>query len=808
MKRLLRYDNLIHRVTAAVMTVIMTVMLCAVYTSGAELSETTKQAETTRQEETTTAAFEDSINGFPESYKVYLRNLHKKYPKWKFVPYKTGTDFNTAVFEEFKDNKSLIENAFSKYLKSNNAGDYNASTGKYIPKDGGSWVTASQNCIAYFMDPRNFLDDEHIYMFEQLSFDSATQTQAGVEAILQGSFMYKTNISYVTTAGKYKSIEPKILYSKQILDAASRTKVSAYYIASKILQEIGTKRNAQYAGMGASGSITGTYSKKYTGIYNFYNIGAFSSSNPIANGLEWASTGKTYQRPWDTPSKSIVGGAEYIGEKYINCGQNTTYFQRFNVNNSSKYPLYTHQYMTNIYGAASEGSYTSDAYNSLGIASLAKTFVIPVYNNMPEANNTILLGSNAVKSAHVTSGVNIRKGPSTEYETVITLAANDVISVSGGVMTYVDFGTRWLNNPYWYKINVTKAGKSYTGYVSASYVNFDREVYAIKNVKTKLPVTLGKNEKVYYMSENPAIATVDEQGYVTGKKDGNVTIVAFTANGNMSAMGIQVMSTGCVIDTEALTLEAGAKRTLKTTVYPTNAVDKKVTYSSSNKSVAKVSSKGKITAKKSGTAVITVKAAVGGVVAYCKVKVIPKKVVLSAAKSSATSIKLSWSPASNITGYIIYKKNSSGKYKTYTEVAGNEISYTDKALAGAESHSYKIVAYSLVGKTKYKSAKSVAVTIALPLAKAKIKCDKTKTNGIGLKWKAIPGATGYKIYRSTSYNGKYTSIKKIKKNVTVKYTDKKALRGKKYYYKMRAYRIVAGKKVYGKYSKRISVKRK
>lgn len=794
MRRLFGYNNLICKVTAIVMTAVMTVLLCTVYMTVPKRTEAAVNA------------FEQSISGFPESYKPYLRSLHNKYPNWKFVPYKTGIDFNTAVLNESSDDKSLIENAFSRYLKSNNYGDYNVATGTYIPKDGGSWVSASQNCVAYFMDPRNFLDDEHIYMFEQLSFDSATQTQAGVEAILQGSFMYNTNIGYITTAGRYTT--SRVLYSKQIIDAAYQTKVSAYYIASKILQEIGTRRNPTYAGMGASGSISGTYSKKYTGIYNFYNIGASSGANPIANGLAWASSGNTYQRPWNTPFKSIVGGAQYIGEKYINCGQNTTYFQRFNVNNNSKYPLYTHQYMTNIYGAASEASYTADAYKSLGIASLAKTFVIPVYNNMPSDGNTITLGYNASKYARVTSAVNVRKGPSTEYSTVVTLDKNDAVTVTGGVVTNVAFGTRWLNNPYWYKINISKGGKNYTGYISSVYVSFNREMFAVKNAKTKLPVTLKNNEKVYYMSENPAVATVDSAGYVMGRNDGTTTILAFTASGNMSAMGIQVMSKGCVIDAESLTLETGSKRTLKTTVYPTNAADKKVTYSSSNKSVAKVSSKGKITAKKPGTATITVKAAVGGVTASCRVKVIPKKVVLSAKKSGSTSIKLSWPYASNVSGYWIYKRNSSGKYKTIATVKGNLTSYTDKKLAGGESYSYKIKAYTLVGKTKYKSKKSTAVTAALPLAKVKIKYAKAQSSGIKLKWNTILGANGYKIYRSSSYNGVYKRIKKIKKNSTVKYTDKKVMRGRTYYYKIRAYRIVSGKNVYGKYSKRISVKKK
>lgn len=79
-------------------------------------------------------AFETSINGFPASYKTYLRKLHNKYPNWKFVPVNTGVDFFTAVENEASHNRSLIENAYSKYLKSNLAGDYNASTGKYIAK--------------------------------------------------------------------------------------------------------------------------------------------------------------------------------------------------------------------------------------------------------------------------------------------------------------------------------------------------------------------------------------------------------------------------------------------------------------------------------------------------------------------------------------------------------------------------------------------------------------------------------------------------------------------------------------------------
>lgn len=692
----LRKRELLHQCISVIMVVVMVLGLCAfVECEGEQVSA----ADT---------AFEKSINGFPGSYKSYLRTLHAKYPNWKFVPYNTGIDFSTAVQKEYENNRSLIENSFDKYLKSNATADYNVKTGKYIAKDGGSWVSASKNAIAHFMDPRNFLNTEQIYMFEQLSYDASTQTQNGVEAILAGSFMYKTNIGYVDTAGKYKT--SNILYSKQILDAAKTTKVSAYYIASKIVQEIGRNKNSKYAGMGASGSISGTYSNKYKGIYNFYNIGAYSGANPIANGLEWASSGKTYQRPWNTPFKSIVGGAEYIGEKYINAGQNTTYFQRFNVNKNSKYNLYEHQYMTNIYGAASEASLTSEAYSRLGITALAKTFVIPVYNNMPNKSTTVLLGAKTSKTGKILSTVNVRKSPSTNDSVLITLNKNDTVTVLKGVVSNATFGSRWLSNPYWYQIQVKRNNKTYSGYIAAAYVSLDTEYHLTKGVKTKLPLSVSSKETVYYMSDNPAIATVDNSGYVTGKKDGNVTIRVFTQGGQMSTTTVSVSSKGCVFNIISKTLKVGGKTTLKATVYPTNATNKTVTFTSGNPKVAKVSKKGKITAVSAGTAVISGKAAVGGVVATCTVKVIPKTPVVKG-KGKKRAVKLTWAKTSKISGYYIYRKTGKGKYKTVAKIKGTKSSYKDKKLKKGKKYTYQIKAYTLVGRKKYKSKRSKAITV-------------------------------------------------------------------------------------------------
>lgn len=747
-------------------------------------------------------AFETSINGFPASYKTYLRKLHNKYPNWKFVPDNTGVDFFTAVENEASQNRSLIENAYSKYLKSNLAGDYNASTGKYISKDGASWVSASKNCVAYFMDPRNFLDENHIYMFEQLAYDSSSQTQAGVEAILQGSFMYKNNIGYIDTAGKYQTTNT--LYSAQIMTAAKTAKVSAYHIASKILQEIGSKANSKYAGMGASGSITGTYSKPYTGIYNFYNIGATSSANPIANGLKWAKSGSTYQRPWNTPQKSILGGAQYLGEKYINAGQNTMYLQRFNVKSNGTYSIYTHQYMTNISGAASEAASTADAYQSLGIAAHAKTFVIPVFNNMPNESNTITLGIRGNKKGVANSDVNVRKGPATSYDAVGVLPKNQAVTVTEVSNTDIEYGVRWLSNPYWYKVSFVKDGKKYTGYVSAAYVNLKSEYTIAKTGRLKLPTTLKTSEEVYYLSDNPAIATVDDAGNVKGIGAGTVTIHGFTAAGKSSVSTINVLAksihaTGIKLNKTTLNLKNGTKEKLKATVTPNNTTDGNVTWKSSNKKIAKVTSRGNVYAKSVGECTVTATTANGKKVT-CKVKVVPGTATIKATNNGYNSIKLTWNKLGDVTGYWIYRKTSGSKYKTIAKVSGTTVSYKDKNLVTGKKYYYKIKGYKKVGKTTYKGSKSKASKAYPKPAKVKITSIKSTAKGAKLYWKKVAGASGYVIHRSESKTGKYTKIKEIKKQTKISYNNTGLLKGKTYYYKVMAYRNMSGIYVYGKYS--------
>ncbi len=345
--------------------------------------------------------------GFPESYKEKLRTLHSAHPKWIFEAFHTGLDWQRTVNAESEVGKNLIQNNVISSWKSMEKGAYNWDTNTWVVFDGADWVAASKELITYYLDPRNFLDESNIFMFETLSYDNSYQTAAGVQSILSGSFMSGT---YTDTDGWSGSYADAFIY------AAEQSGVSPYHLASRSLQELSPS---------GSSSVSGTVSG-YEGYYNFYNIGATSSSNPILNGLAFAKQyNDTYFLPWNAKWKAIAGGAIYLGKRYINVGQDTLYLQKFNVQGSSPY---THQYMTNVQAASSEAKKMAVAYGNIGDREIV--FKIPIFENMPSTISPLPTGSGS--SVAVLSELSI-KGYSltptfnknvTEYDLVL----NEIIS--------------------------------------------------------------------------------------------------------------------------------------------------------------------------------------------------------------------------------------------------------------------------------------------------------------------------------------------------------------------------------------------
>ena len=328
----------------------------------------------------TDPSFEVLLANFPESYKASLKALHNQYPNWRFVAVNTNLDWNTVIANESVVGRNVIQSNYPRgtaslapfsYL-STESGAYNWATDKYVVKDGSNWYSANSAVISYYMDPRNFLNSTDIFQFEALAYDSS-QSVSVVQSILNNTFMSGDYSAYDSVTKK----TVKGSYKQAFMDAGKGAAANPYFLATRVKQEVGVN---------GSNATSGTY-KGYEGIYNFYNIGAFDGTNAVAKGLQWAKGGAsnatTYGRPWTTPYKSIVGGAQYIAKTYINEGQNTLYFQKFNVNPKDAADLYVHQYMTNVQAPYSEGRTTRAAYNTMGILGDAMVFYIPVYNNMP-----------------------------------------------------------------------------------------------------------------------------------------------------------------------------------------------------------------------------------------------------------------------------------------------------------------------------------------------------------------------------------------------------------------------------------------
>ena len=329
-------------------------------------------------------AFEKELaaEGFPEDYKPFLRVLHRAHPYWHFEARHLGLDWEYAVSRESVVGLNLLQNSSNYAWKSMEAKAYDWANDAFIAYDGSTWVTASNKAVRYYMDPRNFLNEDYIYQFELLTYKPEHHTEEGISAILGGPPMRDTTYDYVASDGTNKTIS----YAETFLLAGVYSGVSPYHLASRVKQEV--------AGAGRfSSSVTGTV-PGYEGYYNFYNIGAYNNTAPggaVASGLKFAANGSSSKAvignksfndyikiPWNNRYSAILGGAAFIGNNYILRGQNTPYLEKFNFTEKN---TFSHQYMSAVFSPSSESMITKRAYAELKDEPLV--FSIPVFQNMP-----------------------------------------------------------------------------------------------------------------------------------------------------------------------------------------------------------------------------------------------------------------------------------------------------------------------------------------------------------------------------------------------------------------------------------------
>lgn len=360
--------------------------------------------------------FEEYLNsqGFPESYKEDLRQLHAKYPKWIFQADFVDKDWDTVVENENVLGRSLIYGSAKSSWKSTAEGAYDWESGSWYEMDSGGWVQASSELVQYALDPRNFLNETNIFMFEDLSYNNSVQSESGVSNIIEGTFMEDSSHDLSYDGEDYE-------YPSALMYAGRASGVSPYHLATRIIQEQGRT--------GQGNSISGTVSG-YEGYYNYYNQGAYktATASAVINGLKYAAkTDSATLRPWNTRMKSVIGGAIYIGSRYINRGQDTIYYEKFDM-----VTPYTHQYMTNVLAPRSESVTASNAYSTATKQNTALVFKIPVYKNMPSSICELPTGdgspNNALSSLEV-EGYSITPTFSmftTEYDLIVEHSVSSV----------------------------------------------------------------------------------------------------------------------------------------------------------------------------------------------------------------------------------------------------------------------------------------------------------------------------------------------------------------------------------------------
>ncbi len=623
------------------------------------------------------------ISAFPADYQAKLNEIAKAHPNWKFQVYYTGISWNTLIEKE--RDESVHRNRVINTSPSSWKHECNFVENGY--------ACASDEIVAYYLDPRNFLNEKNIFQFVESSYNSSTQTLEEIQKSVKGTYLDST-----ITCKDNNNNMVTMSYSQMIIEAAKQSNISAFYIKSKIIQE---------TGVNGSDSVKGTYAG-YEGYYNFYNYGADDKGNPIENGLKFAKS-----QGWDSQYKSIVNGAKLIGKKYIEAGQNTAYFNKWDVvgtkilkdgekQSVQEKDLFWHQYMTNIQDPTNQSYSNYNLYSNNLDGNI--TFIIPVYNNMPASNpkpNDIKLNSISLN----TTEMNLQVGAEATAKTGYISATYNPSNVTDKVLYWSSSNT---NVATVQEGNVKAIGegtaiitaKSRDGGKTASckvtVTKIDKALKSITMNTSKVSLKIGEtgwvgvtynpynssDKTLYWKSSNEKVATVRE-GTIKAIGRGTATLTATSRDGAKTATcEVTVIDPNynelksITMNQETVTLKEGQTGWIGVTYNPSNATNKTLYWSSSDEKVATVK-EGTIKAIKEGTATLTATSEDGAKTATCKLIVHNKNYVdLESIKANVSAMELkigetgwvgvTYNP-SNATNKVLTWKSSNEKVATVRE---------------------------------------------------------------------------------------------------------------------------------------------
>lgn len=670
------------------------------------------------------------LSAFPASYQNAIQKLIQAHPNWTFVPMNTGLEWAEVLENEMADSRNLVETYQPDTWKSTDPKDYNKDTGEWVIKNGTNWVQASEAVVKHYLDPRNFLTEESVFQFEQLTY-SSYHTESGVEKILSGTFMSNKKLEDGSGGG--------ITYAQAFVQIGKELKVSPYFLASRVRQEQGVK--------GDSSLISGTY-PGYKGYYNYFNMGATGiGQDVITSGLTEAKNAG-----WDTRYKALQGGAEKVSSTYITKGQDTFYLQKFDVD-ASYHGLYWHQYMQNLLAADSEGRSVRKGYAEIGALDNKFVFKVPVYNNMPAA---------PCPKPEAELSTPVLKAQKSGYG-LVKLSWNEVAAAEGyqiyraeGSGAYKKIKTISKAGTLSYDDGTVTPGKVYN-YKVRAYIKFNKNKYSpyseVKTIDLTIPATAWSKFKIKnYRTIEMSWKKKSVDGYkiyrktgsgkytciqtITGTSFQNTTVkpgntYSYRVRGYVSVNGKLYYSAYTPVKQAALKM---AKPQL-TKVKVSGGKKVKVTWKRDSKAdgyyiYRATSKKGKykkvktITKNKtvswSDSSITTGKTYYYKIRSYVKTSsgtkssgyskvlnvktALKKPTVTSITASSKGRVKLKWSKDGNAAGYKIYRASSkNGKYKEVKKITKNTtVAWTDKTTKAGKKYYYKIRSYAVnQSKMKY-----------------------------------------------------------------------------------------------------------
>ena len=474
---------------------------------------------------------------FPESYCPYLYYIHSKHPTWVFEADVIGKTLEEVSLAE--QGKNVLQTGNSNYWYS------------WTPIEGDYYYIKS-DVIASFMDPRNSLFEKYMFQFLNLEKNTDVYNDAAMTSITGFNGNLVNQINYYAQAGVTEGVNP------------------LHMLARSKQEGMNTK---------TYGSVSGTYTTdqgritpegySLDGYYNYFNVGAYATEGytTVGRGLayaagfledascitaELAEDGVTVvrhyydetkcpalsdQRPWNTPEKAILGGSKFLAQKYVKKGQNTLFYQKFNIGTKSQFDIYTHQYMTNIYAPVSESATLYNAYAAGNLTESAFEFIIPVYNNMSDVyqpvdkNSETRLSEIKVNNELITG----YDKDVVEYE-VNVITSEDKVNVSATAMesTTKVSGTgdyTFVNDQVVVEINTVAEDGSILKYVITIKRVLPENQVTVEEIVSKMAVKVNGNI-MYGISPGTNASTIVNT-VVTNKGSAKV----YDAAGNLKASG-------------------------------------------------------------------------------------------------------------------------------------------------------------------------------------------------------------------------------------------------------------------------------